>query len=254
MFDAYVNQILAILLISLRIAPTFAFAQPFTLLRVPPIIRVMTALAIAAWMVGANPAATVDRVSPGTEVVLLLTGELFLGIALMLSLQLAFAALQMAGRTVDVQAGFGLALLIDPTSQAQSPLIGTVFAYAAAAVFFTSGGPHELLAVWFASLESLPLGQAGLDFEIEVLLTYLSTVFFIAMGLAGLALLTLFLIDLTVAFMSRTLPQMNVLLLGFQVKTLALLTVLPITIAVSGTVFLRLVRLAIDAAPDFVTG
>ncbi|MEM9584743.1 MAG: flagellar biosynthetic protein FliR [Pseudomonadota bacterium] len=252
MLDPYINPLLATFLISLRIAPTFAFAPPFTLLRIPPLIRVLAALSVAAWMVAANPGATSERVVTGPDIVLLFAGELFLGIALMLSLQLAFAALLMAGRTIDVQAGFGLALLIDPTSQAQTPLIGTVFAYAAAAVFFASGGPQELLAVWFASLESFPIGSSGLSPQIGPLLSYVSTVFFIAMGLAGLALLTLFLIDLTVAFMSRTLPQMNVLLLGFQVKTLALLAVLPVTIAVSGTVFLRLVRVAIDAAPAFV--
>ncbi len=43
-------------------------------------------------------------------------------------------------------------------------------------------------------------------------------VFLMAIGLAGIVLLVLFLLDLIVAFLSRTLPQMNVLLLGFQVR------------------------------------
>jgi flagellar biosynthesis protein FliR len=56
----------------------------------------------------------------------------------------------------------------------------------------------------------------------------------------------------TIAFMSRTLPQMNMLVLGFQVKTIALLVTLPFVFAFSGSLFLRLVRLAIDATPDLI--
>jgi flagellar biosynthetic protein FliR len=52
--------------------------------------------------------------------------------------------------------------------------------------------------------------------------------------------------------MSRTLPQMNVLVLGFQVKTLALLVTLPFVFAFSGSLFLRLMRLAIEVTPQLI--
>jgi len=65
-------------------------------------------------------------------------------------------------------------------------------------------------------------------------------------------MLVLFLLDLTIAFMSRTLPQMNVLLLGFQVKAMATLVLLPIALALSGGVFLRLLRTALAALPGLL--
>lgn len=250
--EVYTEQALAILAVSLRIMPTIAFTPPFTLLRVPVLIRVLFSLLLATWLVLTLPSATYDRLATADDIYPVVFGELILGIALALSLQVAFAALLMAGRAIDIQAGFGLALLIDPTSQTQTPLIGTVFAYAAGAVFFTMGGPLEMLAIWAASIEQMPLGAVALNLNLAALLAYISVAFFLALGLAGLSLLTLFLIDLTVAFMSRTLPQMNALLLGFQIKTIALLIVLPVSIAASGAVFLRLMRLAINSAADFV--
>lgn len=246
------EQIIAILLVSLRIAPTFAFAPPFTLLRVPVTVRLLLSLSIAAWLSLSYPDQTYNQEVMRIGLLGLVAGELFLGIALALSLQLAFAAMLVAGRTLDIQTGFGLALLIDPTTRTQTPLIGTIFAYAAGAVFFGLSGPSDLLSLWAISIQEMPLGSVAISINLPALLTYLSSIFLLSIGLAGIVLLTLFLIDLTIAFLSRTLPQMNVLLLGFQVKTMAVLVTLPLTIAVSGTIFLRLIRMALQSASKFV--
>lgn len=246
----FTDQIVATLLVSLRIAPTLAFAQPFTLLRVPASIRLMLSISLAAWLVAGNPAATwqADFWSAGLPVVV--ANELLLGIALALALQLAFAALLVAGRTIDIQAGFGLAVLVDPATRAAMPLVGTVFAYLGAAIFFAIGGPADLLAIWAASVDRVPLGAAALaGADPGVLIDYMGAVFLLAIGLAGLVLLVLFLLDLAIAFLSRTMPQMNVLLLGFQVKAIATLAVLPLALPLSGALFVRLLRLALETTP-----
>ncbi len=248
----FTDQAVAVLLISLRIAPMLGFAQPFTLLRVPPMVRVMLGISLAAWLVAGNPQATWRAPFWDAGLPMVAAGELFLGIALALALQLAFAALLTAGRAIDIQAGFGLAVLVDPTTRTQMPLVGTLFAYAGAAVFFALGGPHDLLAVWAASVEKVPLGTAALGGDPGPLMEYMGVVFLMAVGLAGIVLLVLFLLDLIVAFLSRTLPQMNVLLLGFQVKALATLAALPFALSFSGALFARLMRTAIETMPRLI--
>ncbi len=243
--------IVATLLVSLRIAPALIFAPPFTLFRIPASIRLVLSLAIAAWLVHASPMQTVDQVDMALlpQAIVL---ELMTGILLGLSLQIAFAAIYLAGRTIDFQAGFGLALLADPTQQSRLPLVGSLLAYAAAMVFLAMNGLHELLFIWRSSVEFLPLGGFSGEFQLTAVLGLLSSAFVIAMGLAGLILLSLFLVDLTVAFLSRTLPQMNVLLLGFQVKSIAVLVLLPFVFSISGALFLRLVRLALESSPRLI--
>ncbi|WP_371395840.1 flagellar biosynthetic protein FliR [Fretibacter rubidus] len=247
--EEFTSQILAILLISLRISPTFAFAPPFTLLRVPTTIRVLLGVSLATWLVLSKPEATYLRDINLYNLPMLALGEIIIGTTLMLSLQWVSAAILMIGRAVDVQTGFGLALLIDPTTRSQRPLIGTIFAYAAGAVFFSLDAPTDLLIIWAESIERLPLGAGFIEPNISVFLAFISTAFALATGLAGIIFLTLFLIDLTVAFLSRTLPQMNVLLIGFQVKTLAVLATLPIAIGYSIATYIRLVRLSIETIP-----
>jgi len=241
------DQALATLLLSLRIAPTFGFAPPFTLVPMPPAVRLLLGIGLAAWLVESFPDQTWRAVS-GSSLIGTGAAELFLGISLALALQLAFAALLTAGRAIDIQVGYGLGALVDPTSKAQMPLIGTSFVYAAAMIFFTTDGPAHLVAIWAVSVAEVPLGGAALGDGLGVMLRYISVVFAMAFGAAGLLLLVLFLIDIAIAFMSRTLPQMNVLLLGFQVKTLAVLAILPIAIGLAASTLLAMLRYALETA------
>ncbi len=247
------DQAVAALLVSLRIAPALAFAPPFTLLRVPAVVRVMLAITLAAWLVAGHPQQTWQSDFWSRGLFVTATAELLMGIALALTLQIAFAALLTAGRAIDIQAGFGLAMLIDPATRSQMPLVGTFFAYATGAIFFATGGPADLLAIWAESVTRVPLGAAVFGGNsVAAIIGYMSAVFVMAFGAAGLVMLVLFVIDIAIAFMSRTLPQMNVLLLGFQVKTLAVLALMPVGIALSAALFLRMLRYALQTAAELV--
>lgn len=249
------GRAMAILLLTLRVVPVLAFSPPFTLFRIPAIVRILMSVAMAAWIVTGSPAAAVAQADVMARGLFLTAiGELMLGIALALALQFAFAALLTVGRAIDIQAGYGLAVLVDPTTKSQMPLVGTLFAYAAAAIFFAGTGPLDLLAIWSASVEQIPIGSAAIGGDVGALLGFISAAFVAACGLGGAIMLALFLTDLTIAFMSRTLPQMNVMLLGFQVKALVTLALLPMAIALGGTMFARLLRLALEAAPGIMRG
>ncbi len=239
-------KLIAVMIASLRLAPMFMFAPPFNLLGIPAPARLFIVLALSALHPAtfdpSTLAARPDSIIP------LVFGELVIGLVLALTLQIAFAALQFSGRAMDLQAGFGFAGIADPVNGAQAPLIGTLMVYAGAAVFFAINGPLEMLIVWSQSFELLPIGGAWPSPDPAALMSYLSSAFAIALGLAGLVLAVLFLIDLGIAYMSRTLPQMNVLVLGFQVKTIAVLLTLPIAIAAGASAYFRILRLAFDSA------
>jgi flagellar biosynthetic protein FliR len=247
-----VSWSLSALLLSLRVAPLFAFAPPFTLVRMPAAFRLLLGLGIAACIVAANPAAAaLHDAAPGTLIVVA-AKELLIGTVFVVAFQLTFAALQVAGRTIDIQAGFGLSLLIDPTTRGGVPLTGTLFVYAAAAIFFAEGGQGELLRLLAASLDAVPLGAYQLPASPAHLIGFVSAVFLSAFGIAGGAILALFAADLAIALLSRTVPQMNVLILGFQVKTILLLLVLPLTFGTAGALLARMTRVTIEALPGLL--
>ena len=246
------RTLVIVLLVSLRIVPTLAFSPPFTLVRIPATVRVILSLTLSAWMVSSHPIQTSSVNVEQLGYLSIAASELTIGIALALALQLAFAALMTVGRGIDLQAGYAFAMIADPSSRTQMPLIGMIFAYAAAIVFFATDGPANLLAIWSISLEHLPLGASLTGDALPTLLAYISSIFVMAFGGGGLVLLVLFMIDFSIALVSRTLPQMNVLFLGFQVKALATLVVLPIALAGSAALFLRMFRFALDTMLSLV--
>ena len=119
-------------------------------------------------------------------------------------------------------------------------------------MFFALNGHHDLIRLFAASLEAVPLGEGELPASLARLTAFISTVLFVGMGVAGGAILTLFLADMAIAMMSRTAPQMNVLVLGFQVKTLLLLLVLPLTLGFAGALFARMARLTLKSIPGLL--
>lgn len=242
--DSYLSTLTATLLISLRLLPSLSFAPPFTYLRAPIVVRFVATLGLSGWLAAAYPADVPDILEDTGFFVAAAACELVFGVAIALSFQLAFAALLTVARAVDFQVGFGLAVLADPTLKTQMPVIGALFAYAAGAVFFATGGLFDFLALCKASLEQVPIGAFAPVFDPSAAAAFLSAAFGLSLGILGAVMLVLFVTDLSIAFISRTLPQMNVLVFGFQVKTIILLVTLPFAFALTGAAFLRLVRLA----------
>lgn len=237
------------LLLSLRIAPSFAWSPPFALIPAPLLIRLLLGLGLATAIASGLPAQALSFPISPVALIPAAARELLLGGLFVLIFQLAFGALYLAGRTIDIQAGFGLAVLIDPTTRTQTPLIGTLFAYAAAAIFFAMDGHLELMRMIVASLEMVPIGGWSPTNPAERLAGFFTVVSLLAFGFAGAAILALLLVDMAIALLARTVPQMNVLMFGLQVKTLALLIFLPIVFGASGALLVQLMARTLEAVP-----
>jgi flagellar biosynthetic protein FliR len=237
------------ILLSFRVAPVFLFAPPFTLTRAPRLFTGLMSLGLAAALVSALPVAA--RLTEVTTEILVVGAlrELFLGLVPVVVLQFLFGALNVAGRTIDIQAGFGLAMQIDPTTRSQLPLAGTIFGYAAAATFFAANGHLQLLRFFAASLRAVPLAAEHGGHALPPLLGYVSAVSLAAIGVGGAAITALFLCDIVVAALSRTVPQMNALLHGIQVKAAVMLVAVPIALGLSGALLARLVASALEVMP-----
>jgi flagellar biosynthesis protein FliR len=246
------SWILATGLLSLRISPLFTFAPPFSLMRIPVIVRVALGLSLAASLTaGLDPAllaAEIDLV----KLLSMALRELMIGLFFALMFQMAFAGLYVAGRVVDVQAGFGLSLLIDPASRSQMPLIGTLFAYSAGALLFAMNGLHDVLRLWAVSLEAMPLGSTSLTLDPGRVISFFGTAMLIGLGAAGSSILALFLADIAIACLTRTIPQMNVLVFGLQVKTILLLLILSSSFGIIGTIIARLLHTLLQTMAELI--
>lgn len=230
---------ITVVLLTLRLGPMFAFAPPFTLLNVPVRVRVLIPLMLAACITQASGRVPVVA-SDVSTLLPMAASELLIGLGFAFAMQAAFASLSFAGRVLDVQAGFGLSTVLDPATRAQSPLIGSVLVLAAAATFFSADGHHDLLRLIDASLRAVPVGAIGAGWPVERVIAHAGLIFSLGLATAATGVLVLFLVDVALGFMARTLPQMNILMIGLQVKSIVLILTL---VLISGTAAPALLRI-----------
>ncbi len=107
--------------------PSSRSRRPFTLIRVPRLFKVLFALGLSASLLSAHPGMALLSAAQIPALTAAAVHELGLGVMIVLAFQLAFGALYLAGRTIDIQAGFGLSVLIDPATQGAVPMVGTLF-------------------------------------------------------------------------------------------------------------------------------
>jgi flagellar biosynthesis protein FliR len=138
---------------------------------------------------------------------------------------------------MDIQLGFGVAGLIDPTTRNQAPLLGTILNMTAVLTFFLIGGHRLLLKGLAFSLQQIPPGSAFKGVPLAQVLAQFGGMFTYAALLAAPVMTVVLLVDIAMAMMARTMPQMNVFIIGLPLKILVGLTVLAISLGFLGPAF-----------------
>ncbi|UGQ47984.1 flagellar biosynthetic protein FliR [Massilia endophytica] len=210
--------IVAVLLCATRIGIVLQLTPLLSGFGVPVRIKVALVLAISAACVSrlAPPASAAPADLAGLA--LALVAELGNGALFAYGVSAAFGAVAFAGKVLDIQSGFGLGNVFDPVTRSQAPLLGAILGQLSIVVFFLSDAHHTLLRGLRFSLEQLPLGQALQIADPGLLVAQFGTIFSLGLVLAGPVAFLLFLLDIGLAVVSRTMPQMNVLMLGTPLK------------------------------------
>lgn len=232
--------LVAVFLVSLRLGALFLIAPGFGTMRMPMIFRVILTVGLAAALAGAlGPHAAP---APDTALGLLASGlaEVAVGGLLGFGLVAAFGAFAVAGRAMDMQIGFGLANLIDPTSRTQSPQLGTLLNLFALAVFFGLEGHHALIRGLAASFETIPPGSGLAGIGAGALAAQFGIAFSAGLAFAAPVIAFLLLIDLGLAVMSRAMPQMNVYFVALPLKIFAGLLMLALSLPHAAPVMNRI--------------
>lgn len=232
--------IVAVTLAALRFAAVLALTPVFGSANLPAHVRVFFVIGLAALLVtGLNVDPARVPISLATFA-LAAVSELLLGALLAFGIFTAFATFLLAGRIIDVQLGFGVAAIIDPTSRAQSPLLGTVLNLTAVALFFGIDGHHMLVRGIAFSLEQMPPGTLITEFDLGAVVAQFGGMFVYAAALAAPVLFVILLIDIVLAVIARSMPQVNVFIVSLPLKIFVGLTVLAISLRYLGPLIARI--------------
>src|SRR5262249_49646261 len=118
-----------------------------------------------------------------------------------------------------MQMGLSIMNLVDPSTGASMPVIAQFYGLFATLLFFVLDAHHIFVRGIFMSFDLAPLGAPGFSPGIAVTLTTLvGKLFVMSVELAAPVMAALFLADVALGLVARTIPQMNIFTIGFPLK------------------------------------
>jgi len=235
---AYLPMLLpAWLLVAARVAGLVLAVPTFSALMVPDFFRVILIATISTMMLPVALPKLATDLTIG-HAVAGAAGEVLVGVVLGLAASVVFLAAETAGHVVSQQAGLSLGEVFNPALDVESGALQQIWSFLAMVVFVSVGGLKALVQVLLGSFDRIPplmfmsgdadaRGAALTDFSVGMM----DLSFRLAIRLAAPAMLALALSTLTVGFIARTIPQFNVLTVGFSLKIV--LAVLFVALAMS---------------------
>jgi flagellar biosynthesis protein FliR len=232
--------LIASLLVSARVAGATMIAPVLGPAQIPAAARVIFVIGVSALIVAALPASAVTMPTSAFALAIAALGEAAYGLAFAFGFIVAYSATQVAGRALDVQVGFGAAAVLNPATRAFSPLLGSVFGMLMIAAFLALDGHLVLIKALAASITAAPPGAALTGPPAAAIVKHSAVTFTFGLALAAPVMFMLLLADLAMAVFARSMPQLNVFVLGFAVKIVLGLTGLALAIRFASAALERL--------------
>lgn len=217
-FDA--AQVATMLFASVRILVFLLVAPPFAGPAVP--LRIKVGLAtVLALVVTPRMAPTMGDVDTAA----LLGGVVYqaaMGAALGFVILMLFSAAQAAGQLVDFSAALSSASIFDPFAGAGLSPMARIYQMLATLLLFTSGGYLLFIGGLLRSFDAAPMDGFDLDGVAVALTQGLANFFVAALQIALPLIAALFMAELLLGLLAKVAPQMNLLVVGFSIKSLVL--------------------------------
>lgn len=220
LYDVFQGQVAAFLLVLTRTSGIFFISPFFGSMNVAYKIRAAVAVMFALILF---PVLLKEYViqAPATilQFAFTVAKELFIGWLIGLVAYIALTAVSMAGKIMDMQVGFAVVQMMDPTTQQQTGLIGT-FLYNLTIIYFViTNGHHVIIAALMESFRIIPLDSMVWNTSLPELITDLTAgIFMNGMKIAMPVTFAILLTNVGLGILARTMPQMNIFVVGIPMQ------------------------------------
>ncbi|MBQ7156073.1 MAG: flagellar biosynthetic protein FliR [Synergistaceae bacterium] len=231
------SQLLAVyMLLHLRYVGLVFSSPVFTSTMPPTPYRYLFAVMLSVCSVGIIKTETIPMIY-FDEVIFIAAvclRELLVGVALGFVSALPVFALRVAGEQTGTAMGFSMAQVMDPTTQSETTLLGQLNFFVAMWLYFRWNGHLLMVQAVIESLKLVPPGQISLfpsgNMELGV---WLQSLFMLGIRIVVPFYCALVLSDIGLGFLARTVPQMNIFVVGLPVKVMLGFLVLSVVLPLS---------------------
>jgi flagellar biosynthetic protein FliR len=208
-----------------RIAGMMVTVPLFGSARIPRRLKVMFALVLTASLVPTIKPVTLPATT--WQLAAGIGGELLFGLAIGTALSFTFVAVNWAGEIIGQQMGLGLGQVFDPQFGGSGSVIGDLYFFLTLMIFLLINGHHHFLRGVHSTFESLPLLSATMTPALLDLASgLLQSATALALQLAAPMLVTMLVTDVVLGFLGKTIPQINVMTAGLNLRSMVGMVVL----------------------------
>ncbi len=241
----------ALLLILVRITG-FIYTAPFFSLRNVP-FRIKTGLSI---FLAAILFYTVPFEQPEFAGVIdysiIAIKEALAGAIMGLFANIAYYILNFSGQFLDMQIGFSMVNEIDPTTSIQNTITANLYGYLVLLIMMITNLHHYFLKAIIESFQIINIGKVNINPNLSTLMVrFISDYFVIGFRIVLPIFAAILVVDTILGILAKMAPQMNMFVIGMQVKVFVGLLVLAIIIgmvpAVADFIFNEMVLMLKDS-------
>lgn len=145
--------------------------------------------------------------------------ELFVGWLIGMVAYITLSAVNLAGKIMDMQVGFAMVNMMDPTTRQQTGLIGTFLYNLTIIYFLVTNGHHVIISALAESFRVIPLDSMVWNDSLpQFIIDLTAGIFLNGMKIAMPITFAILLTNVGLGIMARTMPQMNIFVVGIPLQ------------------------------------
>jgi flagellar biosynthesis protein FliR len=254
--EPLLQQVVPLMLVVFRMAGLFVFTPILSSTSLPRQLKAILALTLGVAVYVGLPA-DVHRVPDlsTAEVLPLIVSETLIGVVIGFLASIPILAMNMAGFLMGHEMGLSLAGTYNPEIGADSDALGQILMYVGLATYLALGGLEAAYLSLVSTFQRVPIGAFAIDRPpLEAITGVVSSGFELAMRIAAPVMAIIFLLLIAMGFVMKTMPQVNVLTVGFTIKILFGLAMLAVSLAAMQGAAADGIEHALHVAVEWVRG
>ncbi len=226
------SYVVGFILLFFRFGALFMATPIFSHKSIPNSVKAAMAFFFTIVFYSSMPPLQIEITIP--SIILAILSELFFGLAIGVVLLLSFNVITFAGGLISFMMGFSMASAIDPQSGVSMPIISQFLSLMALMILFSIDMHHWILLYINDSLSSIPLGGFLMKEKLFDYIVYASSKMFVVGFMIAFPIIALtWLSDVIFGMLMKTMPQFNLLVIGFPIKIMVGFVVLVATFSAS---------------------
>ena len=225
----------AFLLIFVRVSSFVVTAPFFSTTNTPNQTKISFSILFAYLMFVAMPGVTVPSYSTVLGYSILILKEAVTGIIIGLGANLCLSIVQFAGKIADMEIGLSMMQLMNPLDMNDaSGFMGTYYQYALVLIMLVTNFHHFFIRALVETYTLIPIGGATFasDKIMSTMVAYMTDYVIISFRLCLPIVASMIMLNAVLGVLAKTSPQMNMFSVGIQIKVLAGLMILFLTIGI----------------------